>query len=234
MTDDNVIQQTKQKKPKVRAIIGDWLLIIVQPFNVLGKERSSHEAAILFFAILLADFFVSLLLLPSAVEQMQVEWNKVGEVSRAAKASSLGMAIVVATIINTLILSVFAVMIRLFLYFLNQQAHFSSLIARIILASLPLIVERLARGVLFFAGTRLEGWREISTLGGITGIELEGTIGAALGFYSFFDALFFIYLVIAIRKSADVGIVTSIMVSALTWGVYLALVLRLHILGYVA
>ena len=213
-------------------ILIDWLSVLVRPWSLLGRERSSAEIAVLIFALLALDLVLMLFYLPSLVDELQKSWAEQPQLLQGTKVTTVATAVAIGTVLNVFVIAASALLLRLMTYLFGAEAKFSGLFGNIIIANSPLILERAIRIVLSGFGIGLEDWRDLVSLSAITGFnDLDGW-WVGLRIFNVFDLWFIVLLVLAVYRNSTLGWLRSLMAVSLVWGGYLLAIIRMDMLGF--
>lgn len=213
-------------------VIFDWLMVLVRPWSLLGRDRSSAEIAVLIFALLALDLVLMLFYLPSVIDELEKTWAEQPSILQGAKVTSVVTVVAVGTVLNGLVIAACALLLRLTVYLFGAEAKFSSLFANIIIANSTLILERIIRVVISYFNIGLEDWRDLVSLSTIFGITEPSGWLIGLRILNVFDLWFIVLLVIAVYRNSTLDLLRSIIAVSLIWGAYLLAIIRMNMLGF--
>ena len=148
--------------------------------------------------------------------------------------TSLGVAIIAGTLINTLLIIIIASLSAMLLFLMDRRPSFADLLGTLIVASVPLMLDRFARACVFYVSMDAAAWRETVSIGGLTGLTAKGMFGEAAHFFTLFDLWSAILIVLALRRVSRSSLVVSAALMALGWGSLQYLLFQLHLAGYFA
>jgi hypothetical protein len=215
-------------RPSVR----DLVRVIVRPISTLRLQRSSGDTARLVLLVVALDFLVSLLLIPTLFHELQASWATIPNVTVSAKVTSLGVAIIAGTLINTLLIIIVASLCAMLLYVLNRRLSFADLVGTLIVASVPLMLDRFGRACAFYVSVDSAAWREMVSIGGLTGLTAKGLLGEIAHFFTIFDLWSAILIVVALGRVSRSNVVVAAGLMALSWGSLQYLLFQLYAAGY--
>ena len=212
----------------------DLAKVLVRPLFTLRLERSSGDTARLILFLVAIDFLISLLLVPTLLHELKSTWATMADVTVSAKVTSLGVAIIAGTLINTLLIIIIASLSAMLLFLMDRRPSFADLLGTLIVASVPLMLDRFARACVFYLSMDAAAWRETVSIGGLTGLTAKGMFGEAAHFFTLFDLWSAILIVLALRRVSRSSLVVSAALMALGWGSLQYLLFQLHLAGYFA
>lgn len=218
--------------PAGRPSVRDLARVLVRPLSTLRLERSSGDTARLILLVVAIDFLVSLLLVPTLFHELKGTWATIPDLSVSHKVTSLGSAIVAGTLINTLLIIIVGSLCAMLLFVLNRRTSFADLVGTLIVASVPLILDRFGRACAFYVSVDSVAWREMVSIGGLTGLTAKGTIGEIAHFFTVFDLWSAVLIVMALTRVSRSNVIVASALTALSWGSLQYLLFQLHSAGY--
>lgn len=211
-----------------RAGLTDFLRVLLRPISTFRKNRNASDIAKLVFLIIGIDFFLSLLLLPTFV----VSLGKIGAAAPSgsgAKVTAVAAAMIFSTTLNMLVMLLMTGIFSAVLVILRRKFSPGRLLAALMLASSPLIVERVIRiaaSYLFPSQSALVPLLPISTF-----IDLSGSAASVGSYFTLFDVWTFLLVCVALASSSRLRPMAAIVTVLILWGGLQVVFFRLHSLG---
>jgi hypothetical protein len=207
--------------------LADLAGVLWQPLATLRRERNAADVAWLFLVVAGIDFVLSLFLLPTFLHAIAVNAPQLGA---GSKVSAIGAALVMSSAINCVIVGFMATLFMLGLMVAEGRANFRALVAALVLATAPLILDRVIR---LSAAALIPGRSATDSLLPLSLIfpVPSGELSKVLSYFGLFDLWTFVLVVIGTRFASGGRSLPAILVSILLWGGLQALLLRLHLSG---
>lgn len=202
-----------------------------RPFQTLKQPYPTSAIAILLLVILAIDFILSLLLVPTFLDAIR---QAAGEqpVSASGKVSALGVAVIISSSLNGIIISLMAALFWMLFWICNQKAEYGNILKILLLASSPLILDRIIR---FVAALLVPGQKATDSLLPLSLVfpARSGTdAGKLLDYFGLFDIWTFLLVAVGMVTASQVKKPVSLVGAILLWGGLQALLARLHLAGF--
>jgi hypothetical protein len=215
-----------------RASLRDLARVLVRPLSTLRLERTGGDTARLILLVIAIDLLISLLLVPTLMQELRANWATIPGVSVGTKVTALGVGIIAGMVINTLLIVVVGSLSAMLLFLVDRRPSFADLIGTLIVATVPLMLDRFVRACVYYVSVDSPAWREMASIGGLTGLAAKGTLGEIAHFFTIFDAWSAVLIVIALRRVSRLNFAAAAVLMALSWGPLQYLLFQLHAAGY--
>jgi hypothetical protein len=213
--------------------VSDIFSVLVRPFTILGKPRRGAEAAALLLAVLAIDFLLSLLLLPSFVAELKAVFAQHPEMGSSAKVGSVAFAVVISTILNSLIIMVMTTLFLLALLTYGARTSPARLFSAILLASAPLILDRALRvAATYFVPGRTSA-DSVLPFGLLIPSSAGSDLHRVLAYFTFFDLWTLGLVLIGVQQASGLKPLPAFALGLILWGALQGVLLQLHLNGVI-